>query len=331
MDTGGNLYGTTSDGGKFLNTNSCHESGCSGTVFKLTPPSTHGENWTESILWDFGNGTDGSSPAAGLIVDAAGNLYGTTSLGGAYAGVDVIGNPTGGTVFELTPPPTIGGPWTESVLWSFGSGVYSSFGSVGNGTDGSNPEGGLLMDAAGNLYGTTGFGGAYARHFHKFGTTCCAPIGGTVFKLRRPSSSGRKWTESILWSFGSGTDGGGPGGGLLMDAAGNLYGTTSLGGAGSGTVFKLKPPSSGEQTGTEWILWDFGNGTDGSEPEGGLIMDAAGNLYGTTSLGGASARFDNELLGGDRVRNLRPGSCPDGPKRLAGPVEFRQCGSRPDQ
>ena len=197
---------------------------------------------SESIRWNFGNGTDGALPDAALTMDSSGNLYGTTAYGGAY-GESILA----GTVFELTPPSTSGGNWTESILWSFG-----------NGTDGSHPVAGLIMDQGGNLYGTTFGGGAYGR--------------GTVFKLTPPSTSGGSWTESILWSFGNGTDGAFPGGrpdhgyqrqSLRHDRTrrGSLERIRP-----GGTVFKLTPPSASGGNWTESILWSFGNGTDGAAP-----------------------------------------------------------------
>jgi uncharacterized repeat protein (TIGR03803 family) len=141
FDAAGNLYGTTYEGGEYQGDNQCGGFGC-GTVFELTP--TEGGGWTEQVLHSFGNG-DGFSPEAGLIFDAAGNLYGTTSGGGAYqCGSYGFGC---GTVFELTP--TEGG-WTEQVLHNFG-----------NGGDGANPYASLIFDGAGNLYSTTEYGGSY--------------------------------------------------------------------------------------------------------------------------------------------------------------------------
>ena len=213
---------------------------------------------TESIRWNFGNGTDGAAPEAGLIMDRRGNLYGTTATGGAD-----VGPSGGGTVFELTPD---GG---ESVLWNFGSG-----------TDGAFPGGGLITDKQGNLYGTTAIGGAYGR--------------GTVFKLTPPSTDGGNWTEAILWNFNpNGTDGFSPRAGVIMDRRGNLYGTTQLGGNyGPGTVFKLSPPATSGGNWSEAILWNFGGySTDGAEPETSLITDKEGNLYGTTTGGGAYKAF----------------------------------------
>jgi uncharacterized repeat protein (TIGR03803 family) len=213
----------------------------------------------EKVLHSFSSSTDGFEPFAGLIFDAAGNLYGTTSAGGAS---DL------GTVFELTP--SAGGTWTEKLLWSFG-----------NGTDGREPEAGLIFDAAGNLYGTTDDGGTSNS--------------GTVFELTPTAGGG--WTEQVLHSFNyNGTDGNGPFAGLVFDAAGNLYGTTTRGGSdqsctyGCGTVFELTPTAGG--TWTEKVLHNFSNdGTDGNYPEAGLTFDTAGNLYGTTASGGSESCF----------------------------------------
>src|ERR1035441_332430 len=219
----------------------------------------------EKVLHNFNNnGTDGTNPRAGLIFDAAGNLYGTTENGGTN-GV--------GTVFELTP--TAGGGWTETVLYSFCS--------QANCTDGYQPWAGLIFDAAGNLYGTTVYGGTAD-------TTCS--YCGTVFELTPNGSGG--WTETVLHSFGDGTDGFYPSAGLIFDAAGNLYGTTAMGGTydypWDGTVFELTPAAGGGWT--EKVLYSFGGGTDGYWPEAGLIFDAAGNLYGTTYSGVGSGRSE---------------------------------------
>jgi uncharacterized repeat protein (TIGR03803 family) len=173
-------------------------------VFKLSPGGT------ETVLYSFKGGSDGSGPAAGLIADSSGNLYGTTYLGGAFAsGCNGIFADLGcGVVFKLSP----GG--TETVLHTFTGG-----------SDGGVPSGGLIADSSGNLYGTTSRGGASGR----------SPSGsGVVFKL---SPSG---TETVLYSLKGGSDGSGPAAGLIADSSGNLYGTTSGGGAsGNGTVFKL--------------------------------------------------------------------------------------------
>jgi len=251
FDPAGNLYGTTYAGGR----SSLCDGGC-GTVFKLT--SNGGGSWTKSVLHSF-HYTDGSAPSASLILDAAGNLYGTTAGGGIYGM---------GTVFQLTPNGHVG--WTESVIHSF---VY-------NFADGYTPEAALIFDQAGNLYGTTRNGGTGCSGGHEGGC-------GTVFQLT-PNGDG-SWTENIIHSFtndcpGGVCDGLNPLAGLIVDAAGNLYGTTPIGGdADWGTVFELKP--NGEGTWAESILHSFMN-IDG-DPQAGLIFDAAGNLYGTSAEGGS--------------------------------------------
>jgi uncharacterized repeat protein (TIGR03803 family) len=183
----------------------------------------------------------------------------------------------GGTVFELTPN-AAKTAWTYKVLYSFCAQGGSSSGGIPNCTDGADPPAGLIMDAAGNLYGTTQTGG---------GAQGC----GTVFELT-PNTA---WTEQVLYSFCSQAgDGYGPQAGLIMDAAGNLYGTTQAGGGAfaAGTAFKLTPPATGTTAWTEQVLLCWGitctgdAPSDGSEPFAGLIADASGNLFGTTSLGG---------------------------------------------
>jgi uncharacterized repeat protein (TIGR03803 family) len=247
FDAVGNLYGTTSGGGS----TACRF-GC-GVVFKLAPNSDG--TWTESALYSFTGGADGAAPGGSLIFDAAGNLYGTTQGGGAY-GED--------TVFKLAPNPD--GTWTERVLYSFTGGA-----------DGLIPLAGLVFDAAGNLYGTTGYGGADGS--------------GVVFKLA-PNPDGT-WTESVLYSFTGYADGSIPGAGLIFDPTGNLYGTTTSGGpfsagecpAGCGVVFKLAPNPDG--TWTESVLHSFTGGANGYSPAARLAFDATGSLYGTTPYGGA--------------------------------------------
>ncbi len=240
FDASGNLYGTTNAGG----------SDGSGTVFKLTPNARG--TWTENILHSFKHdGVDGSGPGVGLIFDTSGNLYGTTVNGGTL---------NKGAVFQLTP--TVGGKWSETTLYSFGSSK-----------DGKFPWAGVIFDKAGNLYGTTGEGGDHAN-------------GGTVFQLT--PEAGGLWSESILHNFGqSDQDGNYPGGaGLILDTSGNLYGTTNYGGTyAMGTVFELTPAEGGSWA--ETILHRFGNGKDGIYPDASLIFDSFGNLYGTTTLGGA--------------------------------------------
>lgn len=240
-DAAGILYGTTSAGGTYGY----------GTVFRLTP-GAH-STWSETVLHSFNSdGADGSQPEGGLILDEAGNLYGTTTFGGSYYQ---------GTVFELSPGKN--DTWVESVLHSF------------NGTDGGRPAGCLIFDAAGNLYGTT---------------TGTPPSRGSVFKLT--SGSDGKWTETVLHSFTGGKDGGIPFGGLIFDAAGNLYGTTSVGGAYLyfGSVFKLTPGPHGKWRETVLHAFSSKNG-DGAYPYDSLALDAAGNLYGTAYAGGQMPCF----------------------------------------
>jgi uncharacterized repeat protein (TIGR03803 family) len=232
-DGSGNLYGTTLFGGEADN----------GTVFELTAGGQ------ERILHDFHGRRDGKGPLAGLVMDAAGNLYGTTSFGG---GATVF---TGGTVFEVT----AGGQ--ERVLYRFCS--------VKGCADGWNPQSALVIDGSGNLYGTTVKGGTSGD-------------AGTVFEV----TPGGK--ERVLHSFCSRNaclDGWRPRAGLIMDATGALYGTTVAGGTkNSGTVFEITP--SGDET----VIYDFcrlPHCADGAGPVGALIMDGSGNLYGTTRKGGA--------------------------------------------
>ena len=262
-DNAGNLYGTTVEGGKpWL----CDQLGC-GTVFELTRPANAGDPWTETVLYRF-KGSDGAYPGAALVADRQGNLYSTTAAGGAY---------NQGTVFELERPGTSSGTWTYHVLYSF-AGVPSG---SGNG-DGSLPSG-VVLDAAGNLYGTTDWGGFCVTEDSI--TTCF----GSVFRLAPPSYPGGAWTESILHRFyGNGLSG--PHGSVIFDGQGNLYGTTYLGGSSPyylGGVFKLSPPAGGEGEWPGSILFEFGL-TDGGAPNGSLIFDSAGNLYGTTLIGGTS-------------------------------------------
>jgi uncharacterized repeat protein (TIGR03803 family) len=238
FDGTGNLYGTTRQGG-------AHNL---GTVFELTPKA--GGGWSEKLLHSFGNGVDGQNPSCTLVMDAAGNLYGTTNGGGPNGG---------GIAFELTPKAS--GGWSEKLVHSFG------FVSL----DGTGPNAGLIFDASGNLYGTTINGGAYGD--------------GTVFELTLAAGGG--WAEKILHHFRqNGRDGFFPFGSLILDAAGNLYGTTQGGGRYYyGTVFELTPTARGPWS--ESILHDFNqNGTDGGTPLSNLIFDAAGDLYGTTAAGG---------------------------------------------
>lgn len=292
FDGAGNLYGTTVQGG----------ANNLGVVFELTPTAS---GWKESVLYSFRGAKDGANPYAGVAFDAAGNLYGTT-----YAG----GTASVGTVFELSPAGN--GTWTEKVIQTF------------NQNNGGSPAGGLVVDGKGNLYGLTPSGGSagcgvvyklargangtwtenvlhnftgggdggfpYAERLifdaagNLYGTTYegGAFQDGTVFRLWQNSAG--QWKEQVLFSF-EGNVAKNPNSGLILDPAGDLYGTTSNGNGEStvGAVFELTPGSGGRWTESNLHLF---NRTDGEFPEGALVRDAAGNLYGTTWLGGASAQ-----------------------------------------
>ncbi len=253
-DAAGNLYSTASQsnfGG--------------GNVFELSKTSS---GWQFNVLYNFTGGADGGDPVANLVFDAAGNLYGTTLVGGNLAGCSGAGC---GVVFELSP--TSSGTWTETVLHTFSGG-----------RDGGQPFSALIFDAAGNLYGTAS---------NSAGTACFDSGCGLVFELS-PTGTGT-WKEKVLHTFTGGGDGASPLAGVTMDAAGNLYGTTAGGGnltgvcapnEGCGVVFKLAPNSTGNWS--ETVLHRFSGGKDGSSPFSGLILDASGNLYGSTYYGGAN-------------------------------------------
>jgi uncharacterized repeat protein (TIGR03803 family) len=261
-DSKGNFYGTTLLGGNY---NVCIF-GC-GTVFALTRTPSGG--WTDRILYEFGaNATDGFGPQAGVVMDSEGNLYGTTYYGGGSSEL--------GTVFELSRNGE-GQTWTETILYNFSNSSTDA--------NGANPSGSLIFDSAGNLYGTTRFGGS--GNCNNFGVTGC----GAVFEL---SPSAGTWTESVLHSFDPTTgseEGQQPVADLIFDSVGNLYGTTQYGGngkcsatAGCGTAFELSPAGAG--TWNETVLYDFSD-QGGYFPMGGLIFDASGNIYGTASGGGS--------------------------------------------
>jgi uncharacterized repeat protein (TIGR03803 family) len=239
FDHSGNLYGATLLGG----TGSCDNEPLScGVVFTMRAPVLQ---WQESVIYYFGQ--DGYQPHSGVLFDTSGNMFGTTVAGGANGF---------GVVYELTQS---GGSWTPSTLYSF----------TGQ-NDGYHPVAGLIRDVAGNLYGSTAGGGSGG--------------GGTVFEL---SPSGESWTFNLIYSL---SGGGGTEGALSMDTNGNLYGTTESGGAyGFGNVFKLTR-SNGSWTYTS--LHDFTRGADGAFPISNVVIDSAGNLYGTTSSGG----FSNDSL-----------------------------------
>jgi len=282
-DASGSLYGTTIQGGHL----GCAQPGGCGTVFRVDARGT------ESVLHAFAAGTDGQFPYAGLLGDAAGNLYGTTVNGGQSSLNFGIVFKIDGTGKETVLHRFAGGqdgafPFGTLIAQSDGLyGTTSMFGGAGSGTifrltatgilttvnsfagrTGESPLAGLVGDGAGNFYGTTGLGGASGL--------------GTVFLVDRAGK------EKVLHQFRGGSDGAFPYGDLVRDSAGNLYGTTSAGGGsgcgggGCGTVFKLN------KYGKETLLYSFTGGTDGGTPYAGLIRDPAGNLYGTSFIGGAT-------------------------------------------
>jgi hypothetical protein len=313
MDKSGALYGTTLTGG-----GSCASDpmGC-GTVFKLTPPSGTATNWTFTVLHKFAGSPDGAGPMAGLIMDSAGALYGTTNYGGTAS------NGGSGAVFKVTPPSSGHTAWTTTILHSF------------SGSDGAAPNGNLIADSQGVIYGATSFGGKYDNgtvfsltppasgktvwgetvlHSFKggaegqwpvaglifdkngilYGTASkagsCAASGGcgTVFSLTPQAAPKTGWAFSVLHTFAGQPDGAQPSAGLVQDNAGALYSTAVSGGAsGNGAVFKLTPPASGKTAWTESVLYSFGAVPDGSKPLGDLLLESTGTLYGTTTTGGA--------------------------------------------
>jgi uncharacterized repeat protein (TIGR03803 family) len=315
----GALYGATSQGGS----QECSYSDC-GIVFRLTPQATACKTalcpWTETILHTFlGGQSDGAFPGTGDVVfDSTGNLYGTTGEGGGGMCDDY----TCGTVYEVSPSR---GGWTESLIFHFGS--PSFFPNAGLTLDGSgnlygtttningavyelekngggwrpesvfdftnSPEfglyGGVTFDSSGNLYGTTAGGGP--------------GDGGTVFEL---TPSGGSWTMTILYSF-TGTwhnTPPGPTSTLTMDASGALYGDTHTEGAyGYGNIFKLTPSQGGW---TYTSLHDFTGGSDGGFPWGQVILDANGNIYGTTTAGGSTVGSCYQNLGCGVVFEITP-------------------------
>lgn len=290
---GGLLYGSTAEGGG----SGCQGYGC-GTLYSLRPSARAPEDilqgWDENILFRFTGGDTGSAPSGDLLFDQSGTMYGT----------DDVGVAGWGAVYSLTPQ---NGMWKQTVLYNFtggsdGGGIFGGVirdsigrlygaaftgGGYGNGTvfrltpsgsgwsleslynfqggaDGKNPAAGLTSDASGNLYGTTLYGGSDG--------------GGTVFML---SPSGGSWNLTVLYSF---TGPAGSEGSLSFDVAGNLYGTTFADGVyAQGNVFKLSPANGGW---TYTSLHDFTGGDDGAMPDGGVVFDSAGNIYGTTENGG---------------------------------------------
>jgi uncharacterized repeat protein (TIGR03803 family) len=295
LDTHGNLYGTTVTGG----TSAGCEGGC-GVVYKLT--KSEGK-WVQSVIYSFKGGDDGSGPGAGVTFDAKGNLYGMTPTGGLYGlgvvyqlkpkpdetwafrvihpftggadgaggsagrmitdkagnlyGVTTTGGASGnGVVFKLTS--RAGGTWVLHTLYSFKGTPDAGF-----------PYGGLVFDSSGNLYGTTYYDGKNNL--------------GSLYELVFERGS---WSEKLLYSFTGGSDGSGSIANLVFDKAGNLYGTTSEGGAGCscGVIFKLAPGSG--RTWTESVVHRFQGAPGGAFAYNGMVGDGVGNFYGTTVHGG---------------------------------------------
>jgi hypothetical protein len=230
---------------------------------------------------------DGAFPVASLIVDQAGSVYGTTTHGGNGSCIDKATYGCG-TVFKLSP--SSGGTWTENILYNFPNAYLPN---------------GLAMDSQANLYTTTFWGGTTSQY---------CPIGcGTVYELS-PSSGGH-WNATLLYSFGGfASDGQLPAGPITFDKSGNLYGTTFYGGSsscllggsgGCGTIFQLSPSGGGW---TESVFYSFGGPyKDGAFPTTGVVLDAAGNVYGTTSTGGADAVYaEGQPQGGGTVFEITP-------------------------
>lgn len=303
-DASGNLYGTTLYGGQYGY----------GAVFRLAPPTTPGKKWTETVLYSFLGGLDGSGPSASLVADSLGNLYGTTPGGGRFGT---------GVAYRLSPPSKRGGAWTETVIFAFDH------------RRGDGNPGFLIFDGAGNLYGSSGNAGPARRGnvfeltpgargrawsenvLYTFGpcTVCGAPSNGltfdrngalyglttaqivgsadSAFQLTPPASKGASWTYADLHDFSGQSDGDIPVDAPTLDSSGNIYGTTESGGIGQcqgggcGTVFELSPPAHRGGTWKETLLHVFTGAADGGAPLSTLIIDATGNLYGTTVDGGA--------------------------------------------
>lgn len=225
-----------------------------GTVFLVTPQSG---DWSETILYSFAGSGDAAFPSGGLIADQAGNLYGVTLLGGAN---------NLGAVYQLSPPTSEGGSWTERVIFSFSGG------------DGTLPSGPLQFDQNGALYGTTDGGGSLQE--------------GTVFQLAPSSRPGGSWTQNVLFNFSGGRDGGNPVAGVIINNMGRIFGATSTGGPGrpfpGGVIFRLNPPVNQGDPWTETLLHAFG-GPDGFRSLSQLVPKN-GSFYGTTSAGGLNGK-----------------------------------------
>ncbi len=282
--TAGTIYGGTSQRG-----------GAGGYLFSLTKPAAATTPWVRNNLANFTNDANGGYRIGQVTEDSAGNLYGTTEGGGLFDGAGCTNDPGPGcgVVFKLSKPTSGSTTWARTILYRFGGGA-----------DGATPTGGMVADAAGNLYGVTTNGGGSANCY--FGC-------GTVFRLSPPTGAAAAWTETVLYVFQGGASGIWPNPSLLLDSkTGKIYGTTRAGGKtvtacqGSyannssyntcGTVFSLTPPAVGKTAWTKTNLHVFQNTTDGSSPQSGLVMDSAGALYGT-ALQGGDATFNCTRVG----------------------------------
>jgi uncharacterized repeat protein (TIGR03803 family) len=227
-----------------------------GTVFELSPPAESGGEWTETVIWNFARGADGEEPSFQLVMDGEGNLYGETQSGG---------NPKCGcgTVFVLARPKTPGGKWTKRVIYT------------PTGGSGAVLYGGLALDSTGAVYGTQFIRGTFNR--------------GLAFKITPTTGGG--FMETTLYNFGATTtDSAEPFGPVTLDSNGNLYGVSKGGGTNNlGTAYKLTPPSTGTGLWSNSVLYSFATGDPGCNPEGNVVLDKAGRLYGqTTSCGGTA-------------------------------------------
>jgi uncharacterized repeat protein (TIGR03803 family) len=314
IDSQGNLYGVTAYGG----TGNCVllgvSAGC-GTVYELSPPKQKGGAWKKTILYSFPTSKQGYLPNGNLVFDGAGNLYGATTFGGTKGTTcDAFYGGECGVVFELSPPKTKGGKWTEKVLHNFAAG-----------TDGANPNGGLEADNKGTLYGTTATGGNQLCRFGNGDVGC-----GTVFKLFPPTRQGELWTEKLVRAFkGNPGDGDHPNSGVVLDSKGRLFGTTVGGGdpSGDGTVYRLA--SSNKILWKETLLQTFKNSGDpnGANPMAPLLLDPAGNIYGTTNaagghFGGTVFRLMRMIGGGWNFELLYSFSGPPDGQFPAAPLVF---------
>lgn len=282
-DSAGNYYGTTFSGGSYSG-QPCAFYGC-GIVFEISPNTSGG--WTEAVLYPFTGGADGANPAAGLVFDSHGNLYGTTSAGGLFT--SGCGNLGCGTVFEISPSSS--GFWTETTLYSFKGG-----------SDGYYSEAPVTFDAAGDLYGTTALGGP--------GKSCAAGSGcGEVFKLTPNGTGG--WIYSVVHFFTNGKDGGRPSSGVVVDGAGNIFTSASQGGSttncgpGCGTLDEFSPSGAGYKL---RVIHTFTGVQDGSYPVGGLLLDSSGNIYSPVQEGGHKTGVCHSAGGCGVVLKLTPNS-----------------------